>query len=79
MPSVDGGRVGRRDRSQRRLGKPWARAIVTPSVCLRGAGYGISHLYASRVTTRQAPIASATAIQSAIVIQACDELTWCSL
>jgi hypothetical protein len=28
---ADGGRVGRRERSQRRLGKPWARAIVTSS------------------------------------------------
>src|SRR3989442_13744199 len=36
MFSVDAGRrtgrVGRRERSQRRLGKPWARVIVTPSV-----------------------------------------------
>src|SRR5438874_10514003 len=29
---ADGGRVGRRERSQRRLEKPWARAIVAPSV-----------------------------------------------
>jgi hypothetical protein len=30
--NADGGRDGRRERSQRRLGKPWARVIVTSGV-----------------------------------------------